>query len=932
MDYFTSSSSLNTTISRRGRRGLYLFLTLIPSALYIIPLLKGAIPWFMDSTMYFFPLRWHAAQLLHQGDLPLWNRCIMGGMPLFENPQAALAYPFHWPFLAWPGGFWFTFPMTFQLGLYGALTTWSLRKMGVSDWIAVWCGAIALAGGYGWSRLQYGNYMNVLPWWPLWLGSAFAFIQTQRSRWLGAGSTAVAMMMLSGAHQLAVYGFIGLALFSFVQALFAIRTPAGRPWVGFLAVTFILGTLMGAPGWLPQWFFIAETSRAGGGDITRVLQGAIGHAGSLLTAFLGDWPLVRSTPPPSIRGPWTDAESSAAVGLAVLILALIIPPGRNARVCWMGCMLVVVVAVALSLKTVVEAIFSIFPLAGVFHAPRRILGLAQWILILASGLAVSSVFEHLEHRSPAKVKRGRTLMWAGRLCWFFPAVLMLVLVAIILFLPQTALGLNLADINPGYKVVQVMVALACLVVCMVVPCRMKRMVGPLSLTCALVLVAHLTWVTVDMKSHRSRTLTHPEEPPLILQAGLQPGERFFTIDWKRDMSYDYTRPDLLDWMLPNLSMLYGLEDLGGYEPAQSERYRKFILELHENATPFSGKNWTRSGPDISPFFQHMGYIRRGMVTSGFNQANVSFALMPRWGIGTAFFHPLRREGVPYIIHPIDLERLEGEARGVMPFRSFGLQKPEGSFHISGSGADEDAGSVIRIDPDLDIRKMSSAHDLVIAEWPDVPRKPSPVEGRYDGLMVDFPEPFNDMRLVSRGWVSLDMDRPVDILDFYVWNEHLEKLWRPVAIEEVAALMEYVRNGHGSRLRGHSWIKSEGDNLAVIKRVIETNKLKIEVDVEGQPVVMTIADAWWPGWLTKLDGQVIRNDNTTKLGRAGFWRRIEVPPGRHTIEMIYFPTGVWSSIVMGLFSCFVLLVMCLIRHRTAKPEQKSIVYPPELGAT
>ena len=46
-----------------------------PSLLMIGPLVRGAIPWFMDTVMYFFPLRVHAARLLGGGELPLWNRC-----------------------------------------------------------------------------------------------------------------------------------------------------------------------------------------------------------------------------------------------------------------------------------------------------------------------------------------------------------------------------------------------------------------------------------------------------------------------------------------------------------------------------------------------------------------------------------------------------------------------------------------------------------------------------------------------------------------------------------------------------------------------------------------------------------------------------------------------------------------------------------------
>src|SRR5262245_5200282 len=197
--------------SRRGsardrtEAAIFIGLLLLPTVLFLGPLLRGEIPYFMDTMMYFFPLRVQAARVLAGGEWPLWNRCIMGGAPLFENPQAALAYPLVWPSLVWPTGLWFTFPLVLQGGRWGALTGWALWRIEVGRWHAAWIGAMALAGAYGWSRLQTGNYLNVLPWLPLWLGAAHAYGATKRARWLAAGVAAVALMLLGGAHQLAVY-------------------------------------------------------------------------------------------------------------------------------------------------------------------------------------------------------------------------------------------------------------------------------------------------------------------------------------------------------------------------------------------------------------------------------------------------------------------------------------------------------------------------------------------------------------------------------------------------------------------------------------------------------------------------------------------------------------------------------------------------------
>ena len=213
--------------------------------------------------MYFVPLRVHAARLVAGGDWPLWNRCLMAGAPLFENPQSALAYPPHWPSLFWPGGAWFTAPLLAHLGLWAALTFWALRRIGARRGPALFGGALALAGSYGWSRLQFGNYLNVLPWWPLWLGAGHAFAAAGGALWLFAGS-ARGRPGVAGRARISLPPTVwpGSRVYGLTQLVLA----RGRRlrWLLFLVLSFAFGIALAAPGWLPQLGFIRETSRPQG--------------------------------------------------------------------------------------------------------------------------------------------------------------------------------------------------------------------------------------------------------------------------------------------------------------------------------------------------------------------------------------------------------------------------------------------------------------------------------------------------------------------------------------------------------------------------------------------------------------------------------------------------------------------------------------------
>lgn len=63
----------------------------------------------------------------------------------------------------------------------------------------------------------------------------------------------------------------------------------------------------------------------------------------------------------------------------------------------------------------------------------------------------------------------------------------------------------------------------------------------------------------------------------------------------------------------------------------------------------------------------------------------------------------------------------------------------------------------------------------------------------------------------------------------------------------------------------------------------------------------LADSWYPGWEATIDG------NATTIYRADFFfRAIQVPPGRHTIQFTYHPL----SFTLGLTFTIMALVICL----------------------
>ncbi|MCE5228248.1 YfhO family protein [bacterium] len=809
----------------------YVVLLLLPTLIMAGPLWRGAIPYFMDPVMYFFPLRVHAARVLHGGEWPLWNRCLMGGMPLFENPQAALAYPFHWPFLAWPNGFWFLWPMLLQLGLYAALTVWALRRIGAGP--AAWFGgALALAGSYGWSRLQYGNYMNILPWWPLWLGAAHAYVESGRRKWIVAGAIALAMSIVGGAHQLAAYGIALLLVYAVVQIVAGpdvsrpsgtrdhvgfftrhcrgglkaavpaglFQHPARIKWLIFIIISFSLGLLISAPGWLPQWGFIRQTSRPGGLSAPAVLEGAIGSFGELLKALIGDWGSI-------FREGWADAELAVMIGPVALIMAFFIPQRGNLRKSWIACWIAAVVAIALASRMVMAPLLHALPVAGIFHGPRRWLGVAQYFLILASALSASSLV----------ISQSRSAMISK--------------ILIVIFV--------IAIICPAY----------------------------------------FTWKKVECRTIAAGELLKPERTPLILQAGLRPGERFFSIDYLRDSSYNYRRQGVTEFALPNFSMLWGVEDLGGYEPAQTARYSEFMDRVHEP------EPWRR------PWANHFGLIENPLAAKFIDEGNVRAAIMPRWGV-PMFFRPVQPE--------ISVARGAWANKSLRAIMIGPANAQARLIAISGSGQKAIGGA--------QTHPISAADDQAASSV--LKRTTPPGEGR----IVVVPFATGETKADA---LAIQHPQSATLIDGYAWGAAESDLWKAGEMGEVAVLMEYRGKPEYASWRTIliSPVGRGVGNGTIKERKISANKVELDIETAGGEMV--IHDAWWPGWRATVDGKPV------EIGRDGLWRAIQVPAGARRVDMSYRPPLVAASVAIS--GCgLALLVAVGIRRRRIDPALPAAV--------
>ncbi len=229
-----------------------------------------------DFTDQYYPLRHWVAATLAEGRLPFWNPYLFGGQPGLADPQAAVFYP----------------PAVANALLWGAdFPLLALELEAVAHIALAACGTyafvrVAMALGrvpalVGAATFAFSGYLTGFPleqitiletsaWLP-WLLLAIeraarpAVVPLRhRLRWVAAGALVLALALLAGHPQSALYLLYGSAAFALLQvALPSFRTTltASRLPRAAVLLLFPLGIGLAAAQLLPTVHFIALSSR-----------------------------------------------------------------------------------------------------------------------------------------------------------------------------------------------------------------------------------------------------------------------------------------------------------------------------------------------------------------------------------------------------------------------------------------------------------------------------------------------------------------------------------------------------------------------------------------------------------------------------------------------------------------------------------------------
>lgn len=529
--------------------GLVLFLL----AFYGVHLLR--IPVGTDNTLIyapFFSLRW-------DGGPPWWNPFFAGGSPTMDNLQAAMLYPLRWPFF-------FLNDWTAYYGPHGFLhyavaaggTLLWLRGIGFRNGAAL-AGMVAFAGGgYLAGRVINPTIFYATCWLPLMLYAASGI--GRRHNW--ALTVAFFMILATGSPHLTLYGPLGFAIVYTARSLGAwnrrdMAQKIVHGALGFLlAAPAFIGGVLRVPGTLRTESTV-EANLSDSVAYREFLPMLLGGTGNTTypeyvdkAFYLGAPVLILMVAAACRRSIWSDWRWRA--GVALVAVGFLFALGRNAGL---------------------HFVMPYIPGFNKLQGPGRALAMSAGGVALLAACAIDRW-----HQLDRRLLLGATA-----------AVLV---VAFVLMLRRAGghatiwVAAWLADpraVAPGlYGALDSVIWCAVMLVVVALARQLGRWGAP---AFVLLLVALPAWhfrprVFLEMWP-RDRFAAPESAMALQLAAAARSPEpfRIASFDPIRVYARDFTEAHVFDFLEPNLSTLYGLESIEGFDPLIHLNYRDMMVRL-----------------------------------------------------------------------------------------------------------------------------------------------------------------------------------------------------------------------------------------------------------------------------------------------------------------------------------------------------------------
>ncbi|HKX26351.1 MAG TPA: YfhO family protein [Blastocatellia bacterium] len=939
----------------RGRYLAAAAIAMIP-VVYFSPALIGKVTLAPgDGWMQNFPLRVLAGQMMARGEWPLWNPFSYGGMPLAASVYPGVFYPPNWLFAMLPAQWAMNLVVltTYHLALAG--TYLYGRRLGLQRVAALLAGIAFTLGGFMINHLSHTSRIAAAAWLP-WILLAIEEVgdRTRTRRWVVLGALFIALQFLAGEPQMSIF----TALAGVPCAVYAGLKLEGREerrrFAGSIAMMLLCGALLCMIQLLPALELLSQSERH---DPGPAFFGTYSFPPWQLPSLIIPYFFGGATLPP-YRMPYWGAENATMmagyVGMLTWILALVAIFGarRQGRVwIWTG----------IAIGSMLLAFGSYLPFGlnrALYHVPGygSFRGLYRHQLEFTFALALLGGFgvQRLITKGGAGKLLKRSIIAMGSL----------MAAAVILY---RFCGEALATVQPRPERAgslanpELIVPVCCFVLSGVVlwfgrTSNLKSQISNLLL---------LSVLLIDVASYgyffkwRNITFDVPQrlaDPPAV--QFIKSRERDFSsfrvmshpvlgydypVDWPEDPNFETINQ-------PSISVLRGLQSISGYDILRPAR----VGELTGTA------GYATAGP-----VQESGSF--GVGDRGFDLLNLKYLIVgnggaTNWqpgstydgvGFGRTYFGMEFKPGSKLTTEPAgvwatELAIISSLANSTQlddgaPVLKLKLHTKDGRVFDLELQAGRDtsewsydcgAGKTARHRRARVVRSYQADHCRALLYLGRLPFERAEIQrieweyGREDAMLylvhaslhdatTGVSTPLNNFYLPPERWRKLAGFGRIDVY------ENLRARPRAWFVEErlpvpAEAALKAVRQGGlpdggsfdpattalveaGNReaaLPPVRYQAAAGDEVGIVN--YRPHRIELETRRSGEGFLV-LSEIYDPGWRAYLDGREIRVFRTDYTLRG-----VEVPAGRHRIELVYRPRSLRYGVICAAFGLALLI--------------------------
>lgn len=534
-----------------------------------------------------YPWRQLAISLEKQFQLPLWNPYSFSGYPLLANFQSAPFYPLNILFFLLPFSFAWSILIFLQPLLAGLFLYLYLRNLKLHPFAAL-IGAIAFAfSGFSIAWLEWGTIMQTLMWVPLILLAKDKLIKKWTKRWMFIFFFAEACSLLAGHLQIWFYALCITNIYLFVR-IFQ-KTNLQKTKNFFLQYLknyfpfFLVGLgmfILTAIQWIPTVQFIFLSARSI--DQSFLQQGWFVPYQNLIQFIVPDF--FGNPTTLNYWGIWNYGEFVGYIGILPLIFALFALFFRHDKKTYFFGLLSVV-ALLFALPTPLAQLPYLLHIPFISTSqPTRLMGVIDFSLAILVALGMDYFFK----------KKSFGIVVTLGMFGVFLGTFWTIVMKFYPFFGITVENAHIAKQNLLFPTALFFISSFVLILLVCV----KNKYSTLLLRCIIVVIICVDLVRFGWKF-----------TPFTPKAYLYPPAAVISFLQNNIANYRFMTTDS-EILPPNVSDMYHLQSIEGYDPLYIENYGAFIAAMQRNkpdvSTPFGFNRIITPHNPASPLINVLG--------------------------------------------------------------------------------------------------------------------------------------------------------------------------------------------------------------------------------------------------------------------------------------------------------------------------------------